>query len=68
MKIVHDKYAKDVDLREEIVSTLQDSVEYNKELKPFVNRVQDDLNPLRVLELFQNITKEVRDKGSWVKV
>ncbi len=60
MKVVHDKYAKDVDLREEVAHQFDQAVEYNKDLKPFVGRVQDDLNPLRVLWLFQNITSEVR--------
>eukprot|EP00897_Mesotaenium_endlicherianum_P003119 jgi/Mesen1/2835/ME000174S02093 len=56
LKIIHDKYAKDWELREEKLGQLEEAVAANKELRAHVARVQDDINPIRVLELFEKMT------------
>jgi hypothetical protein len=33
-------------------------MKYNKDLKPFVTKAQEDLNPLDVLRIFENIIAE----------
>ena len=64
LKIVHDKYSKDEDAREDALKEVEEAAMGNKELMPFVGKVQEDLNPLNVLGLLQNVIPEVkRTKG-----
>ena len=62
LKIVHEKYrAKKVaGEQEEFLKTFGHATEFASELKPHVKKAQEDLNPLRVLELFKRISAEVR--------
>jgi DNA-directed RNA polymerase III subunit RPC1 len=60
IKLIHDKYAKAVDLREEMVSQLEDAMKFKPELKSCLSRVYDNLDPLRVLGLFEAMVAEVR--------
>lgn len=58
LKIVHEKYAKDPDLREQVMAEFRDAAEANKELRTHLPRISDDLNPLRVLELLARMRPE----------
>lgn len=58
LKIIHEKYrAKKLsEERSFFESTFQTAVKDMREIAPHVHKAQDDLNPLRVLNLFKNIT------------
>lgn len=60
LKITHDKYrVKRVATElEEFRKTFDSAVSTMPELKPHISKAQDDLNPLRVLRLFQRVTPE----------
>ncbi|KAI8880930.1 beta and beta-prime subunits of DNA dependent RNA-polymerase [Backusella circina FSU 941] len=60
MKITHDKYRlKRVAAEaEQFRKTFDTAAATMPELKPHISKAQDDLNPLRVLRLFQRITPE----------
>ncbi|CAO3643339.1 unnamed protein product [Cunninghamella echinulata] len=60
MKITHDKYRlkRVATEAEEFRKTFDSAAKTLPELKPHINKAQDDLNPLRVLRLFQRITPE----------
>ncbi|CAM6102061.1 unnamed protein product [Calypogeia fissa] len=57
-RILHDKYSKAIDLREEMLDQLTEAMKFNKELKAHVNRIFDSLNPVRVLSLFERMLTE----------
>ena len=60
LKISHEKYSKaPVNFRDEYYKELEEAIKANKEIKSNLNRLQDDLNPIRVLKLFEKITDEV---------
>jgi DNA-directed RNA polymerase III subunit RPC1 len=61
LKIMHDKYAKDISIKEDFQVEFGEASKHNKELKAHLNKVQDDLNPIRILGLFERILDEVRD-------
>lgn len=58
LKIIHEKYrAKKLSgERAFFESTFQTAVKDMRELVPHLHKAQDDLNPLRVINLFKNIT------------
>ena len=65
LKIVHEKYrvspsvlGKSEEARE-FQRMIQGVAEENKELKPFLGKAQENLTPLRVLQLFIRIPDEV---------
>lgn len=59
LKISHEKYSKaPADIRNEYLLQFDEAAKHNKELKPYLNRIQDDLNPVRVFYLFEKITDE----------
>lgn len=58
-RMLHDKYSKAIDLREEMLDQLTEAMKFNKELKAHVNRIFDSLNPVRVLSLFERMIQEV---------
>ena len=66
LKIVHEKYRPTGTKRpppqevREFQQVVQDVAEQNRELQPFVSKAQDNLNPLRVLQLFERIPDEVK--------
>jgi DNA-directed RNA polymerase III subunit RPC1 len=62
LKIVHEKYrAKKVGgEHEEFLKTFGNAVREDAGLRAHVRKAQEDLNPLRVLELFKRISAEVR--------
>lgn len=61
LKIVHEKYrAKKVaSEHEEFLKTFGNAVREDAGLRQHVRKAQEDLNPLRVLELFKRISAEV---------
>jgi len=63
LKIVHDKFRakKTVQEMERWKKTFASAMEAQKELRMFISKaVYEDLNPLKVLELFKRIPDEVR--------
>jgi DNA-directed RNA polymerase III subunit RPC1 len=62
IKIIHDKFRakRAADEMEKWKATFGKAVQEQKELAPFLNRATvEDLNPLKVLELFKKISYEV---------
>jgi DNA-directed RNA polymerase III subunit RPC1 len=62
LKIIHDKFrAKKVaDEMEKFKKTFAPAVEAQKELGMYINKaIHEDLNPLKVLDLFKRISDEV---------
>lgn len=65
LKIVHEKYrpstTKQLPPQEvrDFQRVVQEAAEGNKELLPFIGKAQENLNPLRVLQLFERIPDEV---------
>ncbi|KAK3283973.1 hypothetical protein CYMTET_8351 [Cymbomonas tetramitiformis] len=39
-----------------------EAIKYNDQLKTLPNKVQDDMNPLRVLQLFERVPDECRSQ------
>lgn len=63
LKIIHDKFRakKTADEMEKWKRTFASAVEAQKELGLYINKaVHEDLNPLKVLDLFRRISNEVR--------
>ncbi|EDO36291.1 predicted protein [Nematostella vectensis] len=62
MKIVHEKYKTTRKIVDPIISDFQSSfdvaLENNKELSPLLPKAQEVLNPLRVLDIFQQIPEQ----------
>lgn len=54
-KLVHDPYSKHVDNRDALVEEFSTAVARNPELEKFLDRAIDDLNPARVLRLFERV-------------
>ncbi len=65
LKIVHEKYRPSTTKQKppkevrDFRSVIQEAAELNKELMPFIAKAQENLNPLRVLQLFERIPDEV---------
>ena len=64
MKIVHDKFRskKTLKEKEEFRRTFDSALRLGggQDVNPHLNKAMDDLNPLRVLDLFRKISDEVR--------
>lgn len=58
LRIAHEKYSKAPDVRNDYQSELMEAVKQNKEIKPYLNKIQDDLTPIKVLNLFERMTDE----------
>ncbi|GJP56565.1 hypothetical protein CLOM_g15621 [Closterium sp. NIES-68] len=58
LKLSHDKYGKDLDAKDEVVRRMEAAVEANKEIAQHAQKVADDLNPVRVLWLFERMLDE----------
>lgn len=64
LKIIHDKFRakKTADEMEKWKRSLSKAIEAQKEIAMYVNKaVYEDLNPLKVLDLFKRISDEVLD-------
>lgn len=58
LKIVHDKYVKNATLMESFLQEFDEAVKHNDALRAHFGKAQEDLNPVRVLSLFEAILKE----------
>jgi len=58
LKIVHEKYSKNPKLLEEFMKEFETALKYNEQLRASLPKVQDDLNPIRVLGILQRITDQ----------
>ena len=58
LKIVHEKYSKNPALLEEFLKEFETALKYNEQLRASLPKVQDDLNPIRVLSILQRITDQ----------
>ena len=58
LKIVHEKYSKNQSLLEDFMKEFEAALKYNEQLRASLPKVQDDLNPIRVLGLLQRITDQ----------
>ena len=56
LKIVHEKYSKNPDLMEQYMGEFEEAVKHNEQLRANLGRVQDDLNPIRVLGILKKIS------------
>ena len=56
LKIVHEKYSKNPDLMEAYMGEFEEAVKHNEQLRANLSRVQDDLNPIRVLGILKKIS------------
>lgn len=59
IKLIHDKYSKALDLKDEMITSLEDAMKGKPELKNCINRVYDNLDPIRVLQLFEAMVEQV---------
>lgn len=61
LKIVHEKYKpkKAQEEQERFKSTFVNAVETTPELKAHLHKAQEDLNAMKVLDLFKKISDEV---------
>lgn len=62
LKIAHDKFRAKKTTEEMLQwkQTFKTAVETQRELAPYVNRaIHEDMNPLKVLDLFRRISDEV---------
>ena len=67
LKIVHEKYTPPTSSRQKLAQEVRDFqrviwevAEDSKEIKPFISKAQETLNPLKVLQLFSRIPDQVR--------
>eukprot|EP00878_Enallax_costatus_P040774 GHUV01047145.1.p1 GENE.GHUV01047145.1~~GHUV01047145.1.p1 ORF type:complete len:265 (+),score=62.79 GHUV01047145.1:109-795(+) len=61
LKILHELYAKNKGLLDQLKENMQEALQANHQIEPHLNKVSDDLHPLRVLALFKGITDEDLD-------
>jgi len=63
MKIIHEKYKTTKKTEDPLITDFHNSFEEalksNKEIGTFLNKAQELLNPLKVLQLFENISDQV---------
>lgn len=63
MKIIHEKYKNTKKTEDptinEFHNSFQEAIKANKEIQSYLGKAQEILNPLKVLQLFENISNEV---------
>jgi len=61
LKIIHEKYLpkKQDMLTDEFYSFFEEAIEQNPEIKTHMKKAQEDMNPLKVLNIFEKISAEV---------
>ena len=63
MKIIHEKYKTTKKTEDPVIAdfhqSFEDAIQSNKEITTYLNKAQEILNPLKVLQLFENISDEV---------
>ena len=70
IRIVHEKYrAKKVSEEyENFKNSFNNAIEATPEMKAHISKAQEDMNPLRVLNLFKAITDEVNRIRSFLEI
>ena len=58
LKIVHEKYSKNKELMQSFALEFEEALKYNDAIRPCLSKVQDDLNPIKVLGILQNVPVE----------
>jgi DNA-directed RNA polymerase III subunit RPC1 len=68
LKITHDLFKRDSKKNEKLKvdfeKTFAESIKTMPEIKSHINKAQDDMNPLKVLKLFQRISPEVSSSSN----
>ena len=63
MKIIHEKYKTTKKTEDPVITdfhqSFEDAIQSNKEITTYLNKAQEILNPLKVLQLFENISDQV---------
>lgn len=63
MKIIHEKYKTTKKTEDPVITefhqSFEDAIKSNKEITTYLNKAQEILNPLKVLQLFENISDQV---------
>lgn len=63
MKIIHEKYKTTKKTEDPVImdfhQSFEDAIKSNKEITTYLNKAQEILNPLKVLQLFENISDQV---------
>ena len=63
MKIIHEKYKTTKKTEDPVIvdfhNSFEEALKSNKEIGTFLNKAQELLNPLKVLQLFENISDQV---------
>lgn len=58
-KIIHEKYkgtsAKKEEINRKFYSQFEEAIKYNKDIKLNLSKAQDDLNPIKVIKIFEKI-------------
>jgi DNA-directed RNA polymerase III subunit RPC1 len=62
LKLIQERYKGSSSKREDLIrdfhANFEEAIKFNKDIKQLLSKAQDDLNPLRVLQIFQNVTDE----------
>ena len=62
IKLMHEKYRGSVSKREEAArefhEEFEEAIKHNQEIKLYLSKTQEDLNPLKVLKMFERISNE----------
>lgn len=70
LRIVHERYRakKTGEEKESWKRTFSTAIENQKEVGTFLGKAHDDLNPLKVLDLFRRVSAEVSLLFSWYRL
>ena len=61
LKIIHEKYTNNKAEQEKREKAFEEAMKHNDQLRQHLSRAQDDLNPIRVLQIFKRIAdKDLR--------
>ena len=62
LRIVHDKWAgvrDDAEDRTDFLSEFDTAKEFNSDISQYLPKAQEDINPLRALDIFERVSDEV---------
>jgi DNA-directed RNA polymerase III subunit RPC1 len=62
LKLVHERFREKqhIDRRRQFLGEFDEAVKLDESLAPHLNKAQDDLNPIRIMNIFSRIPPEVR--------
>ena len=58
LKIIHEKYTSNKAEQEKRERAFEEAMKHNDQLRQHISRAQDDLNPIRVLQIFKRIAEK----------